>query len=65
MLSAIIGRRGPGSWRNSVKPAFLMSNPGQGLKGGYSEPAPDLTLLTFASSLVARVAAFSGRIQQL
>jgi len=45
--------------------AFLMSNPGQGLKGGYSEPAQDLTLQAFASSLVARVAAFSGRIQQL
>ncbi len=45
--------------------AFLMSNPGNGLKGDYSEPAPDLTFQTFANSLVAHVAAFSGRIKQL
>src|SRR2546428_232559 len=45
--------------------AFLMSNPEKGLKGAYSEPAPDLTFQTFANSLVAHVAAFSGRIKQL
>ena len=45
--------------------AFLMSNPVQGLKGDYSEPAPDLVFQNFANSLVARVAAFSGRIKQL
>jgi restriction endonuclease XhoI-like protein len=45
--------------------AFLMSNPEKGMNGGYSEPAPDLTFQTFANSLVARVATFSGRIKQL
>jgi hypothetical protein len=45
--------------------AFLMSNPEKGLNGDYSEPAPDLTFQAFASSLVAHVAAFSGRIKRL
>jgi hypothetical protein len=45
--------------------AFLMSNPEKGLNGDFSEPAPDLTFQTFANSLVARVAIFSGRIKQL
>src|SRR5882762_7129939 len=45
--------------------AFLMSNPEQGVKGDYSEPASDLTFQTFANSLVAHVAAFTGRIKQL
>lgn len=45
--------------------AFLMSNPEKGLKGVYSEPANDLTFQAFANSLVAQVAAFSGRIKQL
>jgi hypothetical protein len=45
--------------------AFLMSNPEKGLKGDYTEPAPDLTFQSFANSLVAHVAAFSGRIKQL
>ena len=45
--------------------AFLMSNPEKGVNGNYSEPAPDLTFQTFANSLVAHVAAFSGRIKQL
>jgi restriction endonuclease XhoI-like protein len=45
--------------------AFLISNPEKGLKGDYSEPATDLTLQAFANSLVAHVAAFSGRIKQL
>ncbi len=45
--------------------AFLMSNPEKGLKGDYSEPAPDLAFQVFANSLVARVAAFSGRIKTL
>ncbi len=45
--------------------AFLMSNPERGLRGDYYEPASDLTFQSFANSLVAHVAAFSGRIQQL
>jgi hypothetical protein len=45
--------------------AFLISSPGKGAKGGYSEPAPDLSFQAFASSLVARVATFSGRIKRL
>ncbi len=45
--------------------AFLLSDPAKGLKGAYSEPAPDLTFQAFANSLVARVAAFSGRIKTL
>jgi hypothetical protein len=45
--------------------AFLMSSPEKGLNGEYSEPAPDLTFQTFANSLVAHMAAFSGRIKQL
>jgi hypothetical protein len=45
--------------------AFLMSNPEKGVNGDYSEPASDLTFQTFANSLVAHVAAFSGRIKQL
>jgi hypothetical protein len=45
--------------------AFLMSDASAGIEGGYSEPAPDLTFQTFANSLVAHVAAFSGRIKQL
>jgi hypothetical protein len=45
--------------------AFLMSNPEKGLKGHCSEPAADLTFQAFANSLVAHVAAFSGRIKQL
>jgi hypothetical protein len=45
--------------------AFLLSNPREGLNGGFSEPAPDLVFQSFANSLVSRVAAFSGRIAQL
>lgn len=45
--------------------AFLMSSTEAGLKGDYSEPASDLTFQSFANSLVAHVAAFSGRIKQL
>ena len=47
------------------KSAFLMSNPEKGSNGHYSEPAPDLTFQGFANSLVAHVAAFSGRIKEL
>ncbi len=42
--------------------AFLMSNPEQGVGGDYSEPAADLSFQSFCRSLVAHVAAFSGRI---
>jgi len=45
--------------------AFLMSNPEKGTTGDYIEPAGDLTFQTFANSLAAHVAAFSGRIKQL
>ena len=36
-----------------------------GLKGDYTEPAADLAFQKFAQSLVARAAAFSGRIKEL
>jgi hypothetical protein len=45
--------------------AFLMSNEEKGAKGDYSEPANDLTFPSFANSLVAHLAAFSGRIKEL
>ena len=45
--------------------AFLMSSADTGLQGVFSEPASDLSFQTFANSLVARVATFSGRIKQL
>lgn len=45
--------------------AFLLSNARKGIKGSFLEPAPDLSFQRFANSLVAHVAAFSGRIQQL
>jgi hypothetical protein len=45
--------------------AFLMSNADKGANGEYSEPANDLTFQTFANSLAAHVAAFSGRIKEL
>ena len=45
--------------------AFLLSQSQLGLEGGYSEPATDLTFERFAKSLVAQVAAFSGRIKEL
>ena len=44
---------------------FMMSNAVQGANGKYSEPASDLTFQRFASSLVAHVATFSGRIKEL
>jgi len=45
--------------------AFLMSDPENGLRGHYSEPASDLTFQAFANSLVGHIAAFSGRIKNL
>lgn len=45
--------------------AFLMSNPVTGIRGQHSEPASDLTFQSFANSLVAHVAAYSGRIKKL
>ncbi len=45
--------------------AFLMSNAEKGANGDYLEPTDDLTFQKFAHSLVAHVAAFSGRIKQL
>jgi hypothetical protein len=38
--------------------AFLMSEPKQGLKGAFTEPAEDLALLPFAKSLVAHVSTY-------
>ena len=45
--------------------SFMMSNAEKGTNGSYSEPACDLTFQMFANSLVAHVAAFSGRIKDL
>lgn len=45
--------------------AFLLSGSQAGLKGQYVEPASDLTFEKFAKTLVAQVAAFSGRIKEL
>jgi hypothetical protein len=45
--------------------AFLISGSQAGLQGNYLEPAADLNFQKFALSLVAHVAAFSGRISQL
>jgi hypothetical protein len=45
--------------------AFLLSATQSGVKGDYTEPAPDLAFQKFAQSLVAQVAAFSGRINEL
>lgn len=45
--------------------ALLMSNPEKGRKGEYLEPAADLTFEAFANSLVAHIAAFTGRIKRL
>ena len=45
--------------------AVIVSNPENGSRGGYSEPAWDLTFRVFANSLFARVASFSGRISEL
>jgi hypothetical protein len=45
--------------------AFLLSGSQTGLQGDYIEPAADLNFQKFAQSLVAQVAAFSGRIKQL
>lgn len=45
--------------------AFLMSQADKGINGDYSEPAADLKFEAFVNSLVAHVAAFSGRIKQL
>jgi hypothetical protein len=45
--------------------AFLLSESKAGLEGNYTEPAADLTIQKFAQSLVAQVAAFTGRIRHL
>jgi hypothetical protein len=45
--------------------AFMMSEATAGLEGAYSEPAEDLTFQRFAQSLVAHVAAYTGKIKQL
>jgi hypothetical protein len=45
--------------------AFLLSESQAGLKGDYTEPAADLGFQKFVQSLVAQVAAFSGRINEL
>ena len=45
--------------------AFLLSGAEAGLEGQYAEPAQDLSFEKFARSLVAQVAAFSGRIKEL
>jgi hypothetical protein len=45
--------------------SFLLSEAQAGLKGDFTEPAADLAFQKFAQSLVAHVAAFSGRINEL
>jgi hypothetical protein len=45
--------------------AFLLSGSQAGRRGNYIEPASDLNFQKFAQSLVAQVAAFTGRIKQL
>jgi hypothetical protein len=45
--------------------AFLLSSSKAGLAGDYAEPAADLTFQRFAQSLVAQIAAFTGRIKGL
>ncbi len=45
--------------------AFLLSGSEGGLRGEYVEPASDLAFEKLAKSLVAQVAAFSGRIKEL
>jgi hypothetical protein len=45
--------------------AFLLSGSKTGIKGDYAEPASDLTFEKIARSLVAQVAAFSGRIKEI
>jgi hypothetical protein len=45
--------------------AFLMSDRVNGANGVYSEPVPGLTFQRFANTLVAHVAAQSGKIKEL
>jgi hypothetical protein len=45
--------------------AFLLSGLEAGLQGDYVEPASDLAFEKLANSLVAHIAAFSGRIKEL
>ena len=45
--------------------AFLLSEAQAGLEGACSEPADDLKFEVFARSLVAHVAAYSGKIKNL
>lgn len=45
--------------------AFMMSDKLEGLKGIYSEPVEGLMFQRFANSLVAHIAAFSGKITSL
>jgi len=45
--------------------AFMMSDATAGLEGAYSEPAEDLKFEHFAQSLVAHVAAYTGKIKRL
>ena len=42
--------------------AFLLSGTQTGINGDYLEPASDLSFGKFAKSLVAQIAAFTGRI---
>jgi hypothetical protein len=44
---------------------FLLSESKKGISGNYVEPAGDLTVAGFARSLVAHVAAFTGKIDRL
>jgi hypothetical protein len=50
--------------RHYTAAAFMLSKSGA-TKGSYSEPAADLQYAQFARSLVAHVAAVTGKITQL
>ena len=43
--------------------AFLMSTPAKGIRGDYTEPAPELAFAEFAHSLVSRIEAFLRRLK--
>src|SRR5947207_7716658 len=45
--------------------AFMISEATAGLEGAYSEPADDLKFERFAQSLVAHVAAYTGKIKNI
>ncbi len=49
--------------RHYTSSAFLMSDSASGLKGAYREPAGDLTMALFATTLVAHVSAHLAQVK--